>query len=368
MFDKKRLLSVIAIALCFGLIFGVGLVSGSKMVANPKKILKPISPMEGEDAYLIPKGSVIKHFPDNLTEICGPDGKLLLTARDDEVGMVPTPEGFAKATRVYQVPSGSFVHGVSKEITEVYNADGDLILKVVDLTEPETKTQALPAYSSWIEYTYYFATNQDISYFHADWACPTEPINNWIDDDVVFLFPSITADGKGDWAGRKVIVQPVLEYNNDQGQPGNKSIGRCWVVDIYNNYYHSNSVDVSEGDLLEGTMYWSYSVTYKVWGYAIFFTNKSKNTGVSMFTDLAGVAHQWLHTALEGKNLETTSDLYGTCNFYNMEFWKIDYEHGGSDPTSIVWTDKVKSEARQYFLGLAVYHWGDYHSRLCTGR
>lgn len=368
MSDKKRLLGALAIALCFSLIFGVGLVSGSKTATNPKKILKPISPMNGEDVYPIPKGSIVKHLPDNLTQLYGPDGKLLLTAQDDEAGMVPTPQGFAKATRVYEVPSGSFVHGVSKGITEVYSADGDLILKVVDLTEPETMAQAIPAYNGWIEYTYYYATDQDISYFHADWTCPTEPINNWIDDDVVYLFPSITADGKGAWAGERAIVQPVLEYNQDVSWPGNRSTGRCWVVESQTNYYRSSSVDVSKGDSLEGTMYWSYNVTYDVWGYAIFFTNKSKNTGVSIFTDLVGVANQRLDTALEGYNLETTSDLYGTCNFYNMEFMKIDYEYGGNEYTSIVWRDYVVSGARNYFDGLAVYHWGDDHSRLYTGR
>jgi len=46
------------------------------------------------------------------------------------------------------------------------------------------------------------------------------------------------------------------------------------------------------------------------------------NTGKSTYltTDLQGTTQQQLYTALEGYNLETTSDLWSTCDFANMQF------------------------------------------------
>ena len=333
---------------------------------NPKKVLKPISPMEGEDVYTVPKGSVVKHLLDNSTEIYGPDGKLLLTAQDDEVGMVPTPQGFAKATRVYEVPSGSFVHGVSKGITEVYSADNELILTVVDQTKPETSTPAVPSPGVWVEYTQYEATDQDIGFFGAEWTCPLLPINNEIDDDVVFLFPAIIANGEGEWSGERVIVQPVLEYNNDIGESGNPTWGRCWAT-IDGDYIISDTVDVSFGDSLKGSITWGADE------YCIGFYNESTGDGVGLYTDLrVGLDNQRLYTALEGCNLETVSDLYGTCDFTNMSFMKVIQTEEGiqKEWTHITWTDHVPDYAKEFFgsTNLGVQHEGDDHTRLWTNR
>jgi len=75
-----------------------------------------------------------------------------------------------------------------------------LILRVVNKEEP-----SVPAFSGWIEdaYDYYY---DNINWFYAEWTCPTDPVNNWIDDDVVYLFPAIQAPGAGDWSGRTTIT------------------------------------------------------------------------------------------------------------------------------------------------------------------
>ncbi len=321
---------------------------------SPEKITRPLG-FSKNGVFRIPNGSTILHLK-GYTEIYDASGRLWLRIADERVGRVSTPYGPQKATRVYEIPSGSFIKGVSNSTVEVYDPSGNLILRVIDKDIAKEKTlMETPAFSGWIEDAYVNNYNS-IDYFYAEWICPTDPVNNWIDDDVVYLFPGIQAPGAGEWSGRTTIIQPVLEHNQDGQWPGNPITGRAWIVDDNGNSYSSDPISVSVGDRIEGIMFWSGSQ------WSIVFRNTATGKSTTLTTDLQGITNQMLVTTLEGYNLETTSDLWGTTDFTNMQIKQ------NGQPITVSWTRWVSPEAKQQFSGLGVDILGSDHTRLRTGR
>lgn len=358
MSDKKRLLGALAIALCSSLIFGAGLsiASGPETIANPKRILKPVSPMEGEDVYPIPKGSVIKHLPDNLTEAYGPDGKLLLTVRDDEVELIPTSTGLAPATFVHQVPSNSFVDGVSERIAKIYDPDGNLILTIMNLRD------GLPITSMrghWIE-----ATEDDyvktIWLFDASWTCPIEPIPEYGDtDDVDHLFIAVESNLQG-YENR--IVQPVLSWNYPEFEGYFRSQGAAWAV-WESDYVYSTPVNVNQGDSIYGKLQYITPGYPYTTGWLISFKNQTTGETTALVSNILPPANARIYTALEGYNLEETNDVYDDCHFTNMHF----KDHDGN-AVDIQWNGWIDPKDAAYIDGLNVIIYNDSHVELETGR
>ncbi len=313
------------------------------------KLSKPLG-LSGNDTFNIPMGAKVVHTKDRVTEIYDQSGNLWRRLPQEKIDNISTPYGPQKAVKVYELPSGSSVERNSTDEVVVYGPSGEIILKVVD----EEKPESIPAFSGWIENAQHLY-DDNINWFYAEWTVPTEPISDWVDDDVVYLFPSITADGSGSWSGRQPIIQPVLEHNQDGVWPGNPKTGRAWIVDG-SNYYRSNPINVNVGDSIRGSMSWDGS---KWW---ITFYDYTTGGNTYLTTDLQGTANQRLDTALEGYNLETTSDLWGTTDFVNMAF-----ERNGQAVT-INWGPYVYPDAQNQFQGLGVDVFGSSHTRLRTGR
>jgi len=375
---KNRDLTVslmVSLSLALLLLLAWATPSLSSSHQEQKKVVKPFSTMGGDDVHTIPRRSIVKYLPDGTTEVIGPDGGLLLSVRGDEVATITTHLGPKKATHLFQHPSGSFVHSASENVVEVYDPDNELILTIVDESGEKVSaggSRAPPAFSGltvpdfdgWVECAYdWFGNSVDISYFYAEWYVPTRPRNNWMDDDVVFLFPGVTGDGRGAWSGRGVIVQPVLEFNQGGWLPGNPHDIASWVADDQGNGHRSSPVGVSTGDSLAGKMIWDYQNNRWI----IYSWNRSSGKGTCLVTDLMSGGDEVV-TALEGYNLETTSDLYGTVSFSNMEFSKRDYVHGGNDRITVSWDRWFHPYAKDYFSGLDVTWTGSSHTTLHTGR
>jgi len=317
---------------------------------GPEKLSKPLG-FSGNYTFNIPKGTTVVHTKDGVTEIYDQSGNLWKRFPHEKVDNVSTLYGPQKATKVYELPSDSSVQRASRGEVDVYGPSGKLILRVVD----EEKPESIPAFNGWIEtakYTY----DTNINWFYAEWTVPTDPISNWIDDDVVYLFPSIQAPGSSSWSGRYTIIQPVLEHNQNGIWPGNPITGSAWIVDEFNNYYRSDPINVNVGDSIKGSMSWDGS---KWW---ITFNDQTTGGNTYLTTNLQGTTQQRLDTALEGYNLETTSDLWGTTDFVNMAF-----ERNGQTIT-IDWTPYVDPNAQNQFQGLGVDDFGSSHTRLRTGR
>jgi len=316
---------------------------------DSEKLSKPLG-ISGNHTFNIPKGATVVHTKDGVTEIYDKYGSLWERFPQEKVDNVSTPYGPQKATKVYELFSGSSVQRASKGEVDIYNPSGEIILRIVD----EEKPEITPAFSGWIEYAYAYDNN--INWFYAEWTVPTDPISNWIDDDVVYLFPSIQAPGSSSWSGRETIIQPVLEHNQNKIVPGNPITGRAWIVDEFNNYYRSAPINVNVGDSIKGAMSWD---GLKWW---ITFNDQTTGGNTYLTTNLQGTTQQMLNTALEGYNLETTSDLWATTDFINMAFER------NEQSITIDWTSYVDPAAQNQFQGLGVDDFGSSHTRLRTGR
>ncbi len=316
-----------------------------------EKLSKPLG-FNGNNTFNIPKGATVVHTKLGVTEIYDQSNNIWKRFPQEKVDNVSTPYGPQKATKVYELPSESSVQQASKGEVEVYDPSGEVILKVVD----EEMPQSIPDYSGWIEQTYTSSADNNINYFYAEWTVPTEPISDWIDDDVAYLFPAIQAPGSGSWSGRNTIIQPVLEHNEDGLWPGNPKTGAAWIVDSSNNYYRSSPINVNVGDRIRGLMSWDGA---KWW---ITFYDQTTGGNTYLTTNLQGTTGQYLYTALEGHNLDATSDLWGTTDFSNMAIKR------NGQTITVNWNKYVDPNAQNLFQGLGVDIVDSSHTRLKTGR
>lgn len=345
--SKRIQLSALLAAL---LLVSVVLVPVVSAQGADDKLSKPLG-LSGNNTFNIPKGAKVVHTKVGVTEIYDQSNNLWKRFPQEKVDNVSTPYGPQKATKVYELPSGSSVQQASNGEVEVYDLSGEVILKVVDEVKPEN----IPAFSGWVEHAY-TSTDNNINYFYAQWTVPTEPISSWIDDDVAYLFPSIQAPGSGSWSGRYTIIQPVLEHNQDGLWPGNPKTGAAWIVDSSNNYYRSSPINVNVGDQIRGVMSWDGT---KWW---ITFYDQTTGGNTYLTTNLQGTTGQELDTALEGYNLDTTSDLWGTTDFVNMAFQR------NGQAITVSWIPHVDPNAQNLFQGLGVDIFGSSYTRLRTGR
>lgn len=338
---NKCRLGLIVLLLGVLVVFSVGASGG----APELKVQKALGVVEAADVHKIPVGSTITHLPDGSTTITGPDGKLVISAKSSEVGLTPTPEGMAKATRVYEVPSGSFVHGASPNTIEIYDADGKLILTVIDQARQAglESFQTIPAFSNWIEDGWW--GYRSYGYFYGQWTVPTAPQNSWIDDDIVYLFNGIQGTGANAWAGRQVILQPVVGFNEDWILPGNPLNGRVWVVSSAGSV-KTSAIGVSVGNVITGGMS-LVDPGQPLWSATI--RNRTTGKWASLTTDLLGTTGQFVTVALEGHNLETDSDLFGTTNFVSLT---VRDPNGNTMNPS--WQERIWPGAEDYFTNLDV--------------
>jgi hypothetical protein len=337
-------------------------ISAGATAAPPDlKVQRALGVTDGPDVHKVPVGSTVIHSPDGSTKVTGPDGKLVISAKSNEVALVPTPEGMAKATDVCEVPSGSFVHGASSTITEIYGPDGRLIITIVDQTGQASPggEKTVPSYDHWIEDANW-AGPGSFGYLYGEWTVPTAPSNSWIDDDVVYLFNAIEGQGANDWAGREVILQPVVDFNQNGIVPGNPLLGRVWVVSDTGLHVTSETIGVAVGNVIAGAVS-LVDPNQPVWSASI--VNQSTGQYSALTTDRLGTTGQFVTEALEGYNLEGDSDLFGTTGFVNLE---VRNQNGGQLIPS--WNGRIWPGAGDYFNNLGVIIYGSSHIALRTSR
>ena len=334
---------------------------GGTAAAPELKVQKALGVTGGSDVHKIPLGSTITHLPDGSTKVTGPNGKSVISVESSEVGLIPTTRGMARADRVYQVPSGSFVHGTSQNTLEIYDADGKLILTVIDQAGEVglEAFQTIPASYEWGWIEYGRSTGRrSYSHLYGQWTVPAAPQNSWIDDDVVYLFNGIQGTGANAWAGREVILQPVVGFNENGLWPGNPLNGRVWVVSSAGSV-KTSAIGVSVGNVITGGM--SFDPGQQRWVASI--RNKSTGTYKVLTTDLLGTTSQFVTCTLEGYNLETDSDLFGTTDFTDL---LVRDQNGNTINPS--WYEVIDPEAEDYFTGLDVVVYGSSRVKLRTDR
>jgi len=103
-------------------------------------VTAPLS-LNEDDEYgtVIPYGSVIYHWDNDITEVYGPDNIRIFIAKDSEATMHPVPSaGLLPATHVLQVPNNSHIRseGDTGNTRRVY-LEQTVILTIVDYRSEE---------------------------------------------------------------------------------------------------------------------------------------------------------------------------------------------------------------------------------------
>ena len=235
---KKLLMLNVVFLLLIGLILSLA----GPVVAQdnePTKVAGSFSIDQSGPGQKIPRGSIVRHLENGITEVYKRDNSLMMRSLDLEAAMVATPSGLARATHVYVVPSGSEIN-TRGNTTDVYE-NNTLILRVID-----SGVLAVPQFSGWIEQANNWSVS-NLDYFGANWVVPSRPPGPGT-DVVDFLFNAIEPQTGS------AIIQPVLEWN--QAGSGGWTL-RSWYGPVNGNYYCSSPVAASSGNSISGVM--SYS-------------------------------------------------------------------------------------------------------------
>ncbi|MFZ7134109.1 MAG: hypothetical protein ACOWWR_17330 [Eubacteriales bacterium] len=273
----KKIFSILLVAAL--VITGTIGVSGIGVLANEKgsedyiQITSGFSVDDEKGGQQIPKGSIIKHFEDDTTEVYDSTNSLILRTSNADANFIKTPSGYRKANHVYCVPDGTAIHHNGNILT--FFKDKKLILTVIDkqsnsIDQIKNKMvrDSIPGYfdaGGWVEYAQ--ETGIQLDYFSANWTCPSAP-PVYRAPVVDYIFPGIEP-----WYGN-IVLQPVLQWNMEGEEES--WTGACWYVYIWGDV-HSASIDVSVGDSLTGYMSNTSSDTWYV-----NFRNNSTSTSVGI--------------------------------------------------------------------------------------
>lgn len=118
-------------------------------------------------------------------------------------------------------------------------------------------------------------------------------------------------------------------------------------------------MDVAVGNEIFGLV--QFGPIEPLWAGVIY--NYSTYQGKSLETDLLGTTNQFITVALEGHNLETDSDLFGTTDFENLYVSDPNYQR--LYPS---WNGVVSEGTEEYFTNLDVIVYNHSHVRLQTAR
>ncbi|MGD0080192.1 MAG: IPT/TIG domain-containing protein, partial [Methanoregula sp.] len=308
---------------------------------NPANNLAPLTVSSNaekihstENGYTIPEGAIIYHNYDNTTRIFDSTGEQQLLINDTASSSIPTPKGFASATRIYQVPSGSVIREKGN-VTSV-SLNGARILTVIDQKQALTRSPVSPAINGWIETSDNWNAGK-IAQFIAYWNVPVSPPSpQW--DTVDFLFNAIEPALTG-----ASIVQPVLEWN--WGGSGTWT-GRAWYVDSSGGY-HTNPIYLSNGQTIQGTLSWDNSIN--MWNITIADLQNRQSETIFSSDNPVTTTNLAAFCTLEAYNVNDNTDMPGSTTFYNMSFSDIN-----NVPVVFPWSTWVDSSAQQTLPGLNV--------------
>jgi hypothetical protein len=187
----------------------------------------------------------------------------------DEMGeeYVLTPGGYRPKALVHRVPPGTVVDGTAGRLRFI-DRSGNVVedfgtlpkrkpgepLTPANVSQappgkPEAEPGPPPLGSGWITYTSW--TNFDpatpISYFSTTWAVPPAPSRD--DGQTIYIFNGLMNNGS--W-----ILQPVLQWGTSPAGGGNSwSVANWYVWGQSGPAFHTDPVEVSPGDTLQGIVY-----------------------------------------------------------------------------------------------------------------
>jgi len=323
-----------------------------------------LSPVEGDDVYSIPPGSVIYHSADGITTVYAPDGKIVLKARDSDAARIPTPSGMIPATRVHRYPSGSY--GAREPIefytddrgwilgnaTKYYAPDGRLLLTIEsEKGATGEETGGLKGeHTGWIECATDTGQDMYLDEFTAYWDCPCVPSSpEWNTADLLFnaiqdYYPP----------GTTGILHPILCWETWRGH---WIAYAQWGPDGEGEYHSSDSIVVNVGDKLRGKLTFVYSNL--TWHIEIDnLDDGAKPVDIYTTPLFAGTEEKDIFAALEGYHVHDVTDVPGEATFYDMSF---SYQ---GNPVDVEWLPWVNQSVKPDIPGLQVFVCSDSEVKL----
>jgi hypothetical protein len=311
---RLRKLSIVLLALLLAAMVIVPIVSAKTIEVNKIQIpmLKinstqkntqigaALSPISGNNVYVVPTGSIIHHSLGGMTYVFDSTGKQILVASDAASTKVPTPEGLQPASIVHAVPQGALLltSPKMKNTTYVMNENGDLVMTVIDDASSTSKVSpmATPLLSSnWLAWAY--ATVSQISYLQSTWYTPTAPSSKTY---ALAIFNGLETSN--------TIMQPVLQWNYNLDQSAWTMAS--WRYTSSNSFYYSPMLSVNQGDNIQGTL--QYTTINGQTGWQVTTSDLTKGTSTFYFSNYIST-----NTNLEIVN--TLEQAQGTnSNPYNM--------------------------------------------------
>ncbi|ADN35647.1 hypothetical protein Mpet_0878 [Methanolacinia petrolearia DSM 11571] len=304
-----------------------------------KEVNLPLSPISDESVLSISPGSIIYHTDDGLTKVFDQEGKALFYANDKDSAMIPTSAGVIKpATFIHLVPTESHSYHKGNQ-TFVTDEKGNLILTIINekaIERSGTEIQSNSRSNEWIEWAE-DASISSLTQFDAYWYVPDHPPSSE-SLEVIYLFNGISPYGGGPG-----IVQPVLEWNRPD--TGTYWTAAAWGATPLGEDDIGSRIQVSEGDLLKGRLYWSD--TYDQW--YVQLSDLTTGTSSTVWTNVvSGHTNLEAYVTLEGYYFDDNTDVPGDTEFYNMVF-----KNGGSTVT-MSFSEYYGSMAQQLLSGLDV--------------
>jgi len=328
-----------------------------------------LSPVEGDDVYSIPPGSVIYHSADGITTVYAPDGKIILKARDSDAARILTPSGMIPATRVHVYPSGSYGDcepiefytedrgKIRGNATKYYAPDGTLLITIkseksatVEEERGEKTGGIMGEHTGWIECANDTGQDMYLDEFTAYWDCPCVPSSpEWNTADLLFIaiqdyYPPGTIG----------ILHPILLWDT---QNGHWRAYAQWGPDGQGDYPSSDFIVVNVGDKLRGKLTFVYSNL--TWHIEIDnLDDGAKPVDIYTTPLFAGTEEKDIFAALEGYHVHDVTDVPGEATFYDMSF---SYQ---GNPVDVEWLPWVNQSVKPDISGLQVFVCSDSEVKL----
>jgi hypothetical protein len=272
-----------------------------------------LSPMEGNNVYTIPTGSIIHHSKGYITRVFDSSGKQVLSANDEKSAKVFTPQGPEPATYVHTVPSGSLIldSPMKKNTTYIMNEMGELTLTVIDDSDYKIESTSAAAKITgpfWIEWAEEDWVSR-VDKFESTWGVPTAPTSQDFGEKLA-IFNGIRPQDLS------LIIQPVLEWNvNNNNYAWTAASWRFGPSDSYT----SSRINVNQYDSMRGTM--EYMTIGGQTGWKVTTADTSTGSSTYLFTNrLSTDENLNLVNTLEaasGSGINEMADVCGSIVFNN---------------------------------------------------
>jgi hypothetical protein len=300
---------------------------------NFVRVDKPFSVNPGGAGYQLQTGTTVRHSPGDITEIIGPDNKVIGRARDSDAELVPTPSGITRATHIFQVPDKAMIINTDGVI-KVYS-ENNLILTIIN-EDPQPPAEDP---RRWIEWA---GTSLPVSvdHFCTQWTVPISPNNQ---DKLNYIFNGIEPFNGGS------IIQPVLQWNRWSVYPNSWSCNTYYVTSEGEQLLGIAFV-ADEGDLIWGQMDWVDNPPGgSPSGWSISMINVTTGESTNIYVSELGATWDQLFLTLEGGAINyTNGDVCGTVQFTDIECTS------DGVPVGTTWHENINSTYFPQLTGLQV--------------